>query len=64
MLIGLNQKVSGQVQWVIQSPAVDVAPPAKRQNLTSSGTHVERGLSRNLPFGESDSQEKPIGLRV
>ena len=34
MLSGLNQKVRGQVQGRCGSPAADVAPPAKRHDLT------------------------------
>ncbi len=43
MLRGLSQKASGQ-DWKLQFlPIVDVAPPAKRQNLTYSGIYAERG---------------------
>ena len=43
MLSGLSQKASGQ-DWKLQFlPIVDVAPPAKRQNLTYSGIYAERG---------------------
>ncbi len=53
MLRGLNQKVSSQEQWAIRYPAVDDALPAKRQNLTYSGAHVERGKPAVLPQGKA-----------
>ncbi len=49
MLRGCNQNgkwSSSEVQLVSD---VDVAPPAKRQHLTYSGTHVERGKPDVLP---------------
>ena len=42
----------------------DVLPPAKRQHLTYSGIYAERRSSRIVPFGESESQGKPIAMRV
>jgi hypothetical protein len=38
---------------------VDVVLPAKRQNLTYSGTHVERGKPIYLPIRESEPQGEP-----
>ena len=34
MLTGLNQKGKGSGTGAIKSPVADVAPPAKRRNLT------------------------------
>ena len=53
MLRGLNQKVmwSGLETQFISN--VDVAPPAKRQNLTYSGTYAERGKPVHLPLGKA-----------
>ncbi len=43
MLTGLNQKVSGQVQW-LQIPLTKISvPPAERRHLTYSGIYAERG---------------------
>jgi hypothetical protein len=49
MLIGLNQKVCGQVQGLQRSPAADVAPPAQRHDLTHSGIDTEHGKPVVLP---------------
>jgi hypothetical protein len=55
MLIGLNQKVRGQVQGLQRSSAADVAPPAQRHDLTRSGIDTEHGKPVALPLGESAS---------
>ena len=52
MLIGLNQKVSGQVQGLQRSPAADDAPPAERHDLTRSVIVTERGKPVVPPFGQ------------
>ncbi len=49
MLRGLNQNGKWSSSKVTTSFDVDVEPPAKRQSLTHSGTHVERGKPDNLP---------------
>ncbi len=41
-----------------------VVPPAKRQRLTYSGAHAERGKPVYLPQKESEPQGEPIGVRV
>jgi len=55
MLGGLNQKKG---VWPgaedKSSPAADVAPPAKRHNLTHSDRHRERGKPVALPSGKAD----------
>ena len=43
MLTGLNQKGKWSGLEATISSNVDVAPPAKRQNLTYSGIYAERG---------------------
>jgi hypothetical protein len=62
MLRGLNQKVSGQAQGLQCPLSETIVPSAKRQHLTYSGTHAERGKPICLPLRESDSQEKPIDV--
>ncbi len=51
MLTGLDQKVSGQVQGYPVSLVADEEPPANRQDLTHSGTHVKRGKPAIFPIG-------------
>jgi hypothetical protein len=53
MLVGLNQKVSGQVQGLQRSSAADVAPPAQRHDLTRSGIDTEHGKPPVLPVGKA-----------
>ena len=64
MLRGLNQNGKWSSSEVTISFDVDVAPPAKRQSLTHSGTHAERGKPVTLPIRESKPQGKPMGLQV
>jgi hypothetical protein len=49
LLLGLNQKVRGQVQGLQRSPAADVAPPAERHDLTRSVASAERGKPVAFP---------------
>ena len=53
MLRGLNQNGKRSGSEVTTSSDVDAAPPAKRQSLTYSGTHVERGKPVSLPSGKA-----------
>ena len=51
MLLGLNQKVTGQVQGLQRSPAADVVPPAQRHDLTHAVPSAERGKPVALLLG-------------
>ena len=51
MLIGLDQKVRGQVRVLRTHPAQTVAPPAERRDLTHPGTPTERGKPVAVPLG-------------
>ncbi len=62
MLRSSNQKVSGQVQRVNGSLTWLLFHRRKRQHLTYSGTHAERGKPIHLPMRESNSQEQPIDV--
>ena len=53
LLLGLNQKVRGQVQGPKRSPAADVAPPTERHDLTHPATSAERGKPVALPRGKA-----------
>lgn len=48
------------------SSDADVKPPAKRRDLTHSGTHTKGGKPVALPvwLRESKPQGEPLGLRV
>ena len=61
LLIGLNQKVCGQVQGLQRSSAVDDAPPAQRHDLTRSVTSAERGKPVVLPSGKADRKASRWG---
>ena len=66
MLIGLDQKVGGQVQVFPNSPDADLAPPAERRDLTHSGTHTKRGKpvvlpTRVLSAGKANRKASPRG---
>ena len=45
------------------SSSVDVEPPAKRQNLTCSGTQAERGKPVILPQGKASREASRWGCR-
>ena len=64
MLRGCDQNGEWSSAMVTTSIAADVAPPAKRQSLTYSGTQAERGKPVSLPLWESESQDEPIEVRV
>ena len=49
MLIGLDQKVCGQVQALTHSSAAVVEPPAVRRDLTRVGLQAERGKPVTSP---------------
>ncbi len=51
LLLGLNQKVCGQVQGLQRSPAADGVPPAERHDLTHSVALAERGKPVVLLLG-------------
>ena len=53
LLLGLNQKVRGQVQGLQRSPAADDAPPAQRHGPTRSGIDTEHGKPAALPSGKA-----------
>ncbi len=54
MLTGLNQNGMWSRLKATNSFNVDVAPPAKRQNLTYSGIYAERGKPVILPQGKAN----------
>jgi len=64
MLRGCNQNGTWSSSETQLISDVDVAPPAKRQHLTYSGTHAERGKPVHLPIRESKPQGEPMGVRV
>ncbi len=64
MLRGLSQKARGQVQRVNGSLTWLLFHRRKRQHLTYSGTHAERGKPVTLPLRESEPQDEPIELQV
>jgi len=64
MLRSSNQKVSGQVQRVNGSLTWLLFHRRKRQHLTYSGTHAERGKPVHLPLRESKPQGEPKDVRV
>jgi hypothetical protein len=51
MLTGLGQKGEGTGGGAPNSPLVDDAPPAERQDLNLSGTSAKRGKPVRLPSG-------------
>ena len=64
VLRGLNQKVCGQAQRVNGSLTWLLLHRRKRQHLTYSGTHAERGKPVTLPPRESEPQGEPMGSQV
>jgi hypothetical protein len=65
VLVGLDQKVRGQVRVFPCNPTQTVVPPAERRTLTHPGTNAERGKpAASLDIGGSEPQGKPTGLRV
>ena len=54
VLIGLNQKVRGQVGVLQNHPSQTREPPAKRQDLTHSGYPGGTGQARTSPVWESE----------
>jgi hypothetical protein len=63
MLRGLNQNGKWSGLEVTNSSNVDVAPPAKRQNLTCSGTQAERGKPVIVPSGKANRKTSRYGCR-
>jgi hypothetical protein len=61
MLIGLNQKVSGQAQGLQRSPAADVAPPAERHGPIPGDQQGERSNSVVLPQGTANRKARSWG---
>ena len=65
MLTGLSQKGKGSGMDAPNSSITDKEPPAKRQDLTHTGTCTERGKPVGLPdIRESEPQGALMGLRV
>ena len=63
MLRGCDQNGKWSGSKVTTSFEVDVAPPAKRQHLTHSVTHAERGKPVTLPFGKASRKTSRWGCR-
>jgi len=60
--LGPKGKWSGT--GVLTSPVADIVPPAKGRDLTRAGMQTKRGKPVVLPYGESEPQSKPMGLRI
>ena len=60
----LGQNGKGTGLDAPNSSSADGEPPAKRQNLTRTGTGTERGKPAGLPEWESEPQGTLMGLRV
>ena len=65
LLIGWNQKVSGQVQGLQRSSVADDAPPVDRHNLTPNDRSDERSNPVVLPASSKDvgTAARKSGLR-
>lgn len=64
MLTGLGQKASGQVQKLNRPLTQMLDHRRKRQHLTHSGTHAERGKPVSVLSEESQPQGKPTQMQV
>jgi hypothetical protein len=64
MLTGLSQKASSQAQRLNRPLTQMLNYRRKRQHLTYSGAHTERGKPVSVPMRESEPRGKPIQMQV